>query len=198
MYTKMAASYVEYLLGRLDHVVDRRQGSDFQTLGVWHGHIGSGHSDHRCVQMEKYFALHHPGADFRSDAALRPTLLDGDQVVGFGDRLGNRVEVQRSYRAQINYFGVDSLASQHFGSLQGDLYAFGVRYEGNMVAGLFDASFANWQNEVIGHGFVGHRKRQAVKQFVLEHHNRIWITYGRLQQPFAVFGRVGRDYLENI
>ena len=62
--------------------------------------------------------LVHRLADLGADAAHRPALVDDQQAVGLAHALGDRLDVERHDRAQVDHLALDALGRERLGRFE--------------------------------------------------------------------------------
>mmetsp|Transcript_104697 Transcript_104697/g.293462 ORF Transcript_104697/g.293462 Transcript_104697/m.293462 type:complete len:373 (-) Transcript_104697:109-1227(-) len=180
-----------------DNVLQLWQGCLFQFLRVRHGNIRPTYTFHGRIQVVKGVRFHDHGGNFRSDSMLRPSLFQGDTTSSFLNTAQNGIPIQRTNRQEINNLTRNSLASQDFGSFQGEADLFRVRNDGDIGSFSFDFGLANFHDKVLGLFLVCHGKGDSVHEFMFQDQDGVGVPNGGLDESLGIRRGVGRHHLDS-
>ena len=100
-----------------DDVVDLRDRGSLEVLRVGDRHLGSGEAGNRRVERPEA-RLGDRCSDLGAEAAGAPALVDDERTMGAFDRLGERGQVERAQRPQIDDLGRDAAVGELRGGVR--------------------------------------------------------------------------------
>lgn len=107
--------------------------------------------------------------------------LMNDLPVGLLNRCLDGVNVERTNAAQVDNLSLNSFLGEDVGSLKTVANHLAVCDDGDVRTLALDLSLANGEQEVVGHGLLGHGEGDTVHHLVLEDDNRVGITDSSLR-----------------